>query len=109
MTNGRTMKQLRHCHSEPFGFAQDGLREESLILLVATGAKRKKSEMFRFAQHDRAMVAGKHEARNPTADGESVWSFDHSELFRAFDVRISSFRGCSAAAITYARSHYRRT
>jgi hypothetical protein len=25
----------RHCHSEPFGFAQDRLREESLIISYA--------------------------------------------------------------------------
>src|SRR5882762_4764287 len=102
MTNGRTMKQLRHCHSEPFGFAQDRLREESLILLVATRAKRKKSEMFRFAQHDRIMAAGNCECETPfvTRSGFVINS--------TFAIRISSFRGRGAAAITSARSHYRR-
>ncbi len=49
-------KQLRHCHSER--------SEESLILFVATGARRKKSEMFRFAQHDRIMVGWELRMRN---------------------------------------------
>src|SRR5882724_7621678 len=34
MPNNRMTKQPRHHHSEPFGFAQDRLREESLIVFV---------------------------------------------------------------------------
>jgi hypothetical protein len=37
------------CHSEPFGFAQDKLREESRISLLCL----KKSEILRHAQDDR--------------------------------------------------------
>src|SRR5215468_420161 len=40
------------------------------------------------------------EARNPTADGVSVWSFDHSELFRH-----STFGFRHFAAAERLRSH----
>src|SRR6476660_2756687 len=40
------------------------------------------------------------EARNPTADGESVWSFDHSELLRASPFGFRHF-----AAARQPRSH----
>jgi hypothetical protein len=38
---------MTHCHVEPFGFAQDRLRETSLALLF-----RNNSEVLRFAQND---------------------------------------------------------
>src|SRR4029450_2414104 len=66
MTNGRIMKQLRHCHSER--------SEESLILVVEAGAKRKKSEMFCSAQHDRAMVARNHEWGNALRVSRVSWA-----------------------------------
>src|SRR6266481_147999 len=89
MTNGRIMKQLRHCHSER--------SEESLVLLVEAGTKRKKSEMFRSAQHDRAMVAGKSRTRKHPLASRAAWALSF--------LRASSFGFRHFAGAERPRSH----
>src|SRR4029077_7889309 len=79
MTNSRIMKQLRHCHSERSEAATQRTKcarpgFQSLVLLVEAGAKRKKSEMIRSAQHDRHMVAENHEWGNALLVSLASWA-----------------------------------
>src|SRR4051812_1076046 len=83
-------KELRHYHSDP---AVAG--EESLVLLLVTRARRKNSEVFPFAQHDRIMAAGE------IANDKRSFSRVHASSL----VRHSTFRFRLFAAAPRPRSH----
>ena len=53
-TDNGSLRAPDDCHGEPFGFAQDRLREESLIAFCIECPEY--PEMFRYAQHDSVML-----------------------------------------------------